>query len=203
VTEPDSGAHVKRDREVRDAGVVGEGTAQRKTTIELGVMGYLRNGVTTTSGIGGVSPFVTIEVSPGWVLRPAFSVGWSTNSVSLAPSSSKFSETAYATQLALRLDFCRRFPGNYIERRGIELDLCAGIEASHVQSGTSTLGNTGMAGRVAPGPAMNLRGELGGGLALEVRALVGANLVTTSLRNEDPVQRAFASGELGVSMRLP
>ncbi len=164
-------------------------------TIELGTMVYLRNGMTSTGGIAGLAPFITIELSPGWVLRPGLFFGRSTARLPIGAR-----ETAMVSHLAARADFCRRIPGNYIERRGIELDLCGGVEGGTVRSDGPASGG---AARVGIGPSANLRGELGGGLALEVRGLLGANLVNTSLADESSAPLVFAAGELGVSMRLP
>lgn len=108
------------------------------------------------------------------------------------------------SHLGARVDFCRRIPGNYVERRGVELDLCAGVEGGVVTSDAlASDGRSGTAGRAGIGPAANLRGELGGGLALEVRTLFGTNLVATSILDESRPPLVFASAELGVSMRLP
>lgn len=189
-----------REREFRDAGVVGDAPPRaRPPTIELGSMGYIRNGVSATGGVGGLSPYVTIEVSPGWVLRPALAFGRSTTRVPLDASGT---QAAALSHLGTRVDFCRRIPGNYIERRGIELDLCAGIEGGIITSDALAGDRTGTAPRFGIGPAANLRGELGAGLALEVRSLVGANLLTMPILDEARTPLVFAAAELGVSMRL-
>jgi len=106
---------------------------------------------------------------------------------------------------AARADFCRRIPGNYIERRGIEADLCAGLETGIVtseQSGSAYPGGAS-ALRAGMGPSANLRGELGSGLALEVRGAFGLNYLNAPVYNEAPAPLVFASAELGVSVRLP
>jgi len=174
-------------------------TASPRRTIEVGAMGYLRNGLSETGGVGGLSPFVTVEVSKGWVIRSSVMWGRSTSLVPLAPR-----EGAMVSHLGGRLDFCRRIPGNYVERRGVELDLCAGAEGGVVTSDAlASDRRTGTAGRAGIGPAANLRGELGSGLALEVRNVFGANLVATPILAEARPPLVFASAELGVSVRLP
>lgn len=188
-----------REREVRDAGVVGEGgpSSARPLSIELGSMGYIRNGLSSTGGVGGLSAFVTIEVSPGWILRPTLAFGRSTTRVPITAT-----ESAALSHVGSRVDFCRRIPGNYIERRGIELDLCAGLDGGVVTSDAISGNRSGTAPRLGFGPAANLRGELGAGIALEVRSLVGANFLTMPLFEESRTPLVFASAELGVSMRL-
>ena len=166
---------------------VGErGDAVIPKHIELGTMVYIRNGLTTTGGMTGLSPFVTVEVAPSWVLRPALYFGRSTDSLS--------GDSPAVSQLGARVDFCRRLPGNYVDRRGIEADLCAGLEGGVVTTGQRV-------GRLGTGPSLNLRGELGAGVALELRGLVGVNLLPFA--DADAMPLVFASAELGVSVRLP
>lgn len=193
-----TGSHGPREREVRDAGVIGEGAPRsRPPSIELGSMGYIRNGVSSTGGVGGLSAFVTIEVSPGWILRPTLAFGRSTTRVPVTAT-----EFAALSHVGSRVDFCRRIPGNYIERRGIELDLCAGLDGGVVTSDAISGNRSGTAPRLGFGPAANLRGELGAGIALEVRSLVGANFLTMPIFEEARTPLVFAAAELGVSMRL-
>jgi hypothetical protein len=161
----------------------------------------MRNGMTSTGGFGGLSPFVTIEVSSGWVLRPSLAVGRATSRL---PISATATETSAMSHFGARADFCRRIPGNYIERRGIEADLCAGVELGGITSDRgSSFGGGSSAARLGMGPSANLRGELGGGLALEVRGLFGVNYLNAPLQSEAPPPLVFASAELGVSVRLP
>jgi hypothetical protein len=160
-----------------------------RRAIEVGMMVYLRNGMTTTGGFAGLAPFVTIEVSPGWLLRPELSLGRSTSPLPAGVEASGFSHAG------LRADFCRRIQGNYLDRRGIELDLCAGIEGGLITADTSST----TAGRLGTGPSATLRGELGAGAALEVRGVAGANLL--AFAPETPL--VFAAVELGASMRFP
>jgi hypothetical protein len=159
--------------------------------IELGTMVYLRNGLTQTGGVAGLSPYLTVELTPSWVLRPALFFGRATERVGAIEGA----EGVVVSHLGTRTDFCRRVPGNYIERRGVEADLCAGVEAGIVtpSKGTNTIA------RVGTGPSVNMRGELGGGLALELRALLGANLLQFAAERTPLV---FASAELGVSVRF-
>lgn len=175
------------DLSIDRAGVEAEKATPR--SVEIGTMVYLRNGMTKTGGFAGVAPFVTVEVANGWVLRPGLFFGRATAAA----------ETALVAHLGARVDFCRRIPGNYIERRGIEADLCAGLEGGVVTSDRPSDGASQDVGRLGAGPSANLRGELGVGLALEVRGLLGANMIQYA----PAAPLVFASGELGFSVRLP
>ena len=174
----------------------GEGASARdeRHAIDLGTMVTLRNGMTATGGFAGVTPFIAIEVAPSMVLRPALAFGRSTSSIS---------ESSGMSHVGVRADFCRRVPGNYIERRGIEADLCFGVETGVIASDAGSTSHTSTAGRLGLGPAATLRGELGAGLALEVRGLLGANLLDKSVGGTGAAPLVFAAGELGVSVRLP
>jgi hypothetical protein len=162
---------------------------------EVGSMVYIRNGMMATGGVAGVSPFAAFEVASGWILRPSMMFGRSTEGV------------ATLSHVAGRGDVCRRIPGNYIERRGIEADLCTGFEAGLIATpGTTQGAKTTPAesvSRVGFGPSAALRGELAGGVALEVRGLFGANLNQKPLNGQAELPLVFAAAELGVSVRLP
>ncbi len=168
-----------------------QAAAVPKRAIELGTMLYLRNGLMQTGGVAGLSPYLTVELTPSWVLRPALYFGRATERAGVTEGD----EGVVISHLGTRADFCRRVPGNYIERRGVEADLCAGVEAGIVTPSKGT--NT--AARVATGPSVNMRGELGGGVALEIRALVGANVLQFAAERTPLV---FASAEIGVSVRF-
>ena len=127
--------------------------------------------MTSTGGISGLSPFVAVEVANAWVLRPSLAFGRSTQGT----------RPPIMNHVGGRADFCRRIPGNYIERRGIEADLCAGVEGGVVTTQTGPSARGANAGRLGVGPSATLRGELGWGVALEVRGLLGANLLRSPL----------------------
>lgn len=179
------------ERDVAPSARDGERATKEPRAIEVGTMVYIRNGMMATGGIAGVSPFAAFEVASGWIVRPSFMFGRSTEGL----------ETI--NHVAGRGDVCRRIPGNYIERRGIEADLCAGFEAGVVttQGGATTRGAT--ASRVGFGPSVGLRGELAGGVALEILGLIGANLNQQPLNGKAELPLVFAAAELGVSVRLP
>jgi hypothetical protein len=161
----------------------------RGAPFEVGTTLFLRNGVASTGGIFGASPFVTIGVSRAFVVRPSLLVGTSTSRV--PPDSSR---SANLTALGGRLDFCRRMPGNYIDRRGIELDACAGADVAYVASDLRS------AVRASVGPSAILRGELGANFGLEIRGMLGANLARAGLGADAPF--FVAAAELGGSVRF-
>ena len=162
-----------------------------RTTVELGTMVYLRNGLMRTGGVAGLSPFVTVELTPSWVLRPALFFGRSTEPI----ASSSGGDGVVVSHLGARTDFCRRIPGNYIERRGVEADLCVGVEGGVVTPSK----DASTVARLGAGPSVNMRGELGGGVALEIRALLGSNLLQYAAEQTPLV---FASAEIGMSVRF-
>jgi hypothetical protein len=166
-------------------------TPQEQRALEIGSMVYVRNGLLATGGMAGVSPFVAVELASAWVLRPSLAFGRTTE------------RAVGISHVGGRADICRRIPGNYTERRGIEADLCAGFEAGVVtsQAGQTTRGDS--VGRAGVGPAATLRGELAGGVALEVRGLVGANFIQSALLGQAEAPLVFAAAELGISVRLP
>ena len=164
---------------------------KEERALEIGSMVYVRNGVLATGGMAGISPFVAVELANAWVLRPSLAFGRSTEG------------SVGMSHVGGRADICRRIPGNYTERRGIEADLCAGFEGGVLTSQTSPNAPGDSVGRAGFGPAATLRGELAGGFALEVRGLVGANFIQSALRGQAEAPLVFAAAELGVSVRLP
>jgi hypothetical protein len=146
-------------------------------TREIGVAGYLR-GNGDGSGVTGLSPFVTIETFRDWMLRPALALGHST--------------TRQAFHGGARVDFCRRIPGNYVEHRGLEADVCGGGDAGFIEDkGYATIG-----------PAIGLRGDLGAGLVVEVRGSLGVNLLESSVAAA-PRGSVASEAQLGISGALP
>jgi hypothetical protein len=155
--------------------------APEVTPIEIGTMVLIRNS-SGTSGVAGASPFVVIGVSGQWLLRPAGIIAASSN------------EQLYGG----RLDFCRRIPGNYIERRGIEIDACAGVDSGAAVPDKGTKN----ALRLSTGPAFTIRGELAAGLALELRGMAGFNISQQAAGNNEAPPPVVASAEVGASVRF-
>jgi hypothetical protein len=169
----------------------------RPWTLELGLMAYLRDGLAATSGFAGGSPFIAVEVSPGWFVRPALAFGTSTAMVPLdATHRGSFAHFGF------RGDFCRRIPGNYIERRGIELDVCAGGDLSHVYGQDSHDGVDPNAFRASVGPSAALRGELASATNVELRLAGGYNLARQPLYREEPPPMIYGAVEVGLSWRF-
>lgn len=161
--------------------------------VELGALAFLRSGLVGATSAAGVSPFVNVQVTPSVFLRPSLGIGWSSDRVAVTSGTTRY------TMAGARFDACKRIPGNYIEQRGIELDLCAGGDLMIVVTQEHSLARL----RSSIGPAANLRGELGGGFALELRGSLGANLARAALSIEDPAPLLVATGEVGVSTRWP
>ncbi len=186
----DEGSHASETRVARAADSDTGGTAPREFRFDLGTSMFVKSGFGAGS-MAGVAPFVAFEVAPSWLLRPSILMGRSTGGTALEGTNYVFS-TAGA-----RVDFCRRIPGNYIERRGIELDLCAGTDFS-------VLWDRDVSGtRATVGPSMDLRGELGAGIAAEVRGMGGIAWEQSQLRGQGAQSRLGGAVELGLSMRFP
>ena len=183
--------HTHPDLDSTALGESGDRAPSAKRSLEVGAMVYVRDGVLATGGMAGVSPFVAIELANAWVIRPSGAFGRST------------AGAVGMSHVGGRADLCRRIPGNYTERRGIEADLCAGFEAGILTSQATEASRGDSVARAGFGPAATLRGELAGGVALEVRGLVGANFIQSALLGQGAPPLVFAAAELGVSMRLP
>jgi hypothetical protein len=158
---------------------------------EIGSTLFLRNGAAASGGLFGIAPFVTITVAETWVLRPSVMYGTSTSRV----PADQVGGTNFSS-LGGRFDVCRRMPGNYIDRRGIEFDACLGGDVASVWS------SEGSIVRGSVGPSAVLRGELAHDIGLEIRPLLGVALNRTRfLGGELP---PFVAGiEFGVSARFP
>jgi hypothetical protein len=151
--------------------------------------------------IAGPTLFAVVEAGRGWFFRPALFLGGTLEAESA---------DIYATWAALRIDACGRIPGFYIERHGIQLDLCGGPESGFQHytpessfMGTSTAPPT--QGFLALGPSAALRGELGNGLALVLRGVGEVNILTESVpvgsTTANP-SRFIGRAELGLSWQL-
>jgi hypothetical protein len=135
--------------------------------LELGLSGFLMSGTIKDAGaMVGPSPFLYIEAGHGIFLRPSLSFGQTV----------KQSGTITGTWLGSRFDTCVRLPGLYPNRSGIQLDMCAGADVA------LTLLDSGQSlPFVALGPSVDLRGELGGNLAVALRGVGGINVLTESI----------------------
>jgi hypothetical protein len=132
---------------------------------------------------------MTVAWSEIWVLRPSLAIGTST-----APIASNTPGGANVTYFGGRIDFCRRIPGNYIDRRGLEVDLCGGGDGGVAASKINDVV------RASLGTSVVLRGELGNNFGVETRMTVGANLLRGGLGEDAPF--FVAAGEVGGSVRF-
>jgi hypothetical protein len=169
-------------------------------TVEFGASMFIMDG-TGAGVIAGPTLFAVMEAGRGWFLRPALFLGGTLEAESA---------DIYATWVAARFDACGRIPGLYIERHGIQLDLCGGPELGFQHytpessfMGTSTAPPT--QGFFAVGPSAALRGELGNGLALVLRGVGELNILTESVAvgstTANP-SRFVGRAELGLSWQL-
>jgi hypothetical protein len=161
--------------------------------IEIGAASFVMSG-TGTGLLAGGSLFVVDEVAAGWFLRPALLAGGTV--FQILPE-----DQAEATFGAVRFDACKRIPGNYLERRGIQVDLCAGPEAGvlNLQGGPAPA----TLPYLAAGPSVALRGELASDLSVMVGGAAELNILgqTADGGTVNP-SLWIARVELGVSWRL-
>jgi hypothetical protein len=164
--------------------------------IELGAgvnyaYGVLGDGA---SAIAGTHVYGVFETESGWFLRPALMLGGALRDVSPA-------KEIDAWWGAARLDACRRVPGNYVERRGLQMDLCAGLEGGMIVLAT---GET--CPLLAPGASLAFRGELVGELAVELRGMVGVNVLRQTIldasNDANKPMLVFTRADLGLSWRF-
>lgn len=149
-------------------------------TLELGAGGFLMTG--TGGGLlVGATPFLLIEVAKGVFVRSAIALARS------VPTSDPVT-----TWVATRWDGCLRVAGLYATLHGMQLDLCGGFDFGMLDTGR-------LLPYLAFGPSMDLRGELGGDLAVILRGLFGVNAV-----HEDSLDTPLwaGRGELAMSWRL-
>jgi len=178
--------------------------SEDKRIIELGVSTWLMGG-TGGGTIAGPSIYAIVEVGDGWFLRPQISVGRTIKEL-------ESQSDVYATWGATRFDACKRLPGNYLDRRGMQLDLCGGADLGflHFDNPSDLPGAEPSGGRTLPflavGPSLALRGELGSDLSVTLRGVAEINLIRDSFLLEEGLSvnpSIFVGrGEVGLSWRL-
>jgi hypothetical protein len=131
--------------------------------MEFGVSGFLMTG-TGGGAMAGPSPFLFIEAGHGIFLRPSLAFGQTLTS--LPPGNIS------GTWIGSRFDTCLRMPGLYQSHRGMQVDMCGGGDV-----GLTFLDGGQTFTFVSLGPSLDLRGELGGNLAVALRGVVGINLL--------------------------
>ncbi len=164
--------------------------------VEIGAAAALMTG--TGSGVlAGATLFEVSEVGAGWYLRPSLAA---VRSVTELATGSE----GYATLGAGRFDACKRIPGNYLEQRGLQLDVCAGPEVGFVSvagSGASSASQT--LPLLGLGPSIDFRGELGNALSVLVRGVADLNVLPESTADGRVSEAVLlARAEVGLSWRL-
>jgi hypothetical protein len=170
--------------------------AAENRDVEIGAASLIMTG--TGSGmIAGGSVFVVSEVGAGWFLRPSLAMGRTVTQV--LPGSN-----AFATLGDGRFDACKRLPGNYLEERGLQLDLCAGPELGFLVVDPHVAGTASQTlPLLAFGPSIDFRGELGSAFSVLVRGVLDLNVLPAST-SDGSVSEAIviARAEVGLSLRL-
>jgi hypothetical protein len=143
--------------------------AQGERTIEIGLQSFLMGG-TGGGPVLGPALYGIFEAAHGIYLRPTLMLGHSVGSATTS---------AEGTFVGARLDGCARLPGYYRERRGLQLDLCAGAETgfSQLDPGVALMGSSSVLPFVAVGPSFGIRGELGNRLSATIRGITEVSLL--------------------------
>ncbi len=160
------------------------------------------------AGIAGGHVFTVFEVPSGWFVRPTVAAGRSLRDVAAGTDLA-------ATWGAVRVDACRRAPGDAAEHGGIQMDACGGLETGLLALDSGGRGKSPVSGEVqrdvtpllAPGGSIGVRGELFGELVAEARGTVGVNLLRdTIVENAQGLKLApllaYARLELGFAWRV-
>jgi hypothetical protein len=183
--------------------------APDQRSVEVGVSSFIMGG-TGAGALAGPALYGVIEVGDGIFLRPTLAFGRTLTELKPAGD-------VYGTWGITRFDTCLRIPGFYRDRRGMQLDTCAGADVGFLhfdQSSTNVVSADAApraAARTIPflafGPSLGLRGELGSDLAVELRGVIGLNVIRESF--QDPafgsrVDPPLIGGrvELGLSWRV-
>jgi hypothetical protein len=166
---------------------------KEERNVEIGIASLAMSG-TNNGMIAGGSLFEVTEVGAGWFLRPSLQVG---RSVLLLVGT---------TLGEGRFDACKRIPGNYLERRGLQVDLCAGPEVGFLRVDSYRTTGEGSAPQTLPvlaaGPSLDFRGELGNALSVLVRGVLNVNMVESTPDGVVSEPILVARAEVGLSWRL-
>jgi hypothetical protein len=158
-------------------------------------------GGTGAGAVAGPAIFAVMETGRGWFLRPQIAIGRTLQELAA-------SGDVYGTWGATHFDACKRMPGNYLEQRGIQLDLCGGSDLGFLKfdEKSDVPGPKPIAsGRTLPffavGPSVGLRGELGSELSASIRGVVEVNLIRETFI-DDPfrVEPALFVGRTEVTL---
>jgi hypothetical protein len=156
---------------------------------EVGLATFVMTGDNGTNAILGAAPYAVIEAKPGFFLRPSAVVGESLADIG-------DTETDHALLMAIRLDACTRFPGNYTTSRGLELTACGGADF-----GTMYFADGTLLPQVSPGPSLDLRGEIGR-WSIVLRGVGGVNVVRNGFTDKagNHVGPDWVSGRLELAL---
>jgi len=131
-------------------------------TIELGLSTFLMN-AGDSGALAGGSVFVITELPGGVFLRPRLSYGRNFRPLQGVGEESRGLGTA-------RIDGCLRMPGFYLDRRGLAIDVCGGVEGGFLSVSASETREARTMPYGAFGPGLGLRGEFANDFVAEVRA---------------------------------
>ncbi len=176
-----------------------------KRSIEIGASGFLMDGA-GTGALAGPAIFAVIEVGNAVYLRPTLAIG---RTVQPLPAS----DAVFGTWGAGRLDTCKRLAGMYLDRRGLQLDGCAGGEIGFVSFNDNALASSSSSSSsshalpfMAVGPSIGLRGELASDFAVELRGIAGLNILRGTFVDStgQTARPALFVGraELGITWRI-
>jgi hypothetical protein len=164
---------------------------QHKRVVEIGGSASLQNSPLTLydAALVGGDVFALVEIVHSFFLRPSFG---GAASIGGGP----------AAYFDGRIDACLRVPGNYVEHRGLLLDMCAGTELAGLYHQPASVG-----GAPAPSitdtifaisPTIGLRGDLASDLSIEVRGLANFNVAHTG----DTTELLSVRAEVGLTWRV-
>jgi hypothetical protein len=133
---------------------------------------------TGANAILGATPYAVFEPRPGFFLRPSAVIG-----SSLTPLGEQ--GNANALLLAVRIDACGRFSGNYMQNRGLELNMCGGADVGGTYfpaspggyGGTEAPNQATLLPQVSIGPSLDLRGEVTSHWSVVLRGVSGFNVI--------------------------
>ncbi len=153
----------RQEQERSTATPVDSEPGPRAHAVDLGVATFFRSGV-ASSGVVGLSPFVTDELGRDVFVRIAAFVGQApANGVQL-------------TWVAGRLDTCSEMFGNYAEGSGLRLDLCGGADVGASLIAASSESAAQSLPYIDIGPSVDLRAEVGPSAAVLLRGSAGLSI---------------------------
>jgi hypothetical protein len=159
-----------------------------KTALELGGSTFVMAGV-SPGVVAGPALHSLIATGRGIFLRPMIALGRQ-----VQPSVP--GQDAYGLWGAARVEACARFAGVYAVRRGLQLAPCFGADFGFWHTDALHDATSHLPAQTRPfaalGPSLGIRGEIGGDIALELRAVAEVNIVRATYV-------APAVGEVGAS----